>query len=546
MPVSLHTHSWYSLLEGVSSLERLVERAASCGHRALALTDSNNLYGVVPFTELARCRGIRPLLGACLRRQRERCVALVAEYAGYRSLCRVLSRLHLTPERELADLLAESNEGLHVLVDEPDLAGRLREAFGRRLWLEVVRPRPRRHEQALLTAGRRLGCRPVASTAAHFATPAEQPIYRLLTAVRQGGLLDQLPPSLPLTADHHLVDIATLRRRFRDLPEAVRNTDLLAEQLRSDVLPRDTVLPEPRLPDRFINRPAAYLRRLCERGLRRRDLGQSLEARRRLREELAIIESGDLTGYFLVVRDIARYARQRDYGMALRGSAGSSLVCYLLEITDVDPLRFGLSLERFLHAGRADLPDIDLDFDWKVRDDVIAHVLRRHPGRAAMISSHLFLQPRSAFREAAKAHGLSSEQVSRLLEELPERVERLVEGGRDVSSPSTFPLEAARWPRLLRDACLLLGRPHHLSIHPGGVVITPDAIEEYAPLQRSPKGVIITQFEKDSAEHVGLVKIDLLGNRALSAVDEGRRHCGLRIADYGLKAGGMSHNSAIA
>src|SRR5207302_3112272 len=138
-------------------------------------------------------------------------------------------------------------------------------------------------------------------------------------------------------------------------------------------------------------------------------------------------QAGAAGGYFLTVRDIARSARRRGHSMALRGSAGSSLVCYLLGITDVDPLRFGLPLERFLHPGRTDLPDIDLDFDWKVRDDVLAYVFRRHgPEHTAMISSHLFLQPRSAFREAAKAHGLSTEQVSRLLETLANRVEEMV------------------------------------------------------------------------------------------------------------------------
>src|SRR5205085_10863682 len=172
----------------------------------------------------------------------------------------------------------------------------------------------------------------------------------------------------------------------------------------------------------------SYLRLLCERGLRRRGLAESLSARQRLREELAVIEAGELSSYFLVVRDIARHARGKRYSMALRGSAGNSLVCYLLEITDVDPLRFGLALERFLHAGRPDLPDIDLDFDWKVRDEVIAHVLTRYGRRhAAMISAHLFLQPRSAFREAGKAHGLSSEQVTRVLETLSQRLEPLLE-----------------------------------------------------------------------------------------------------------------------
>src|SRR5437764_11810173 len=197
----------------------------------------------------------------------------------------------------------------------------------------------------------------------------------------------------------------------------------------------------------------------------------------------------------LAVRVISGASRKLCTSIAERGSACNSLVCYLLGITDVDPLRFGLELERFLHPGRPDLPDIDLDFDWKVRDDVIAHVFHRYgERRVAMISSHLFLQPRSAFREAGKVHGLSNEQISRLGETLPERVELQIANcklqiANCPEAPPRFPLEADRWPRILRDARLLLGRPHHLSVHPGGVVITPQAIEDYVPLQRAAKGV---------------------------------------------------------
>src|SRR5947209_5987056 len=270
MPTSLHTHSWYSLLEGVSSPSALLERAAACGYTTLALTDTNKLYGGGPYAEQSHRYGIRPLLGACLKQHRSRCVALVADRNGYRSLCRILSRLHLaTPPALLADLLLENAEGLHVLVDDMALAERLREAFGARLWLEVIRPadasaragHPTRREQELLAFGRRLGLQPVASTAAHFATPAEYPTFRLVTAVRRLTLLEQLP-RLPVTPEHHLVDPDTLRHRFRDLPEAVRNTDRLAEQLRSDVLPHDVILPKARTP-RGLD-AIRYLHRLSE------------------------------------------------------------------------------------------------------------------------------------------------------------------------------------------------------------------------------------------------------------------------------------------
>jgi DNA-directed DNA polymerase III PolC len=540
MPVSLHTHSWYSLLEGASSLEALLARAAAGGHTILALTDTNNLYGTIAFQEKAASSGVRPIFGACLRQQRTRCVALIAERAGYRSLCRILSRLYqaLGPAdpMPLTQLLCDNAEGLHVLADDAVLAERLREAFGRRLWLEVIRPRTgpgaRRHEGDLLACGRRLGVEPVASSAAHFATPADYPTFRLITAVRQHTLLDRLPETLPVTPEHHLASAEELRRRFHDLPEAVRNGEGLAEVLRSDVLPSERILPQPRL-----SRPLPldrYLRRLCERGLRCRGLEADLTARERLRAELAVLEPAGLTGYFLTVRDIARYARRRGHSMALRGSAGNSLVCYLLGITDVDPLRFVLPMERFLHPGRTDLPDIDLDFDWKVRDEVIDHALHRYgTAHAARISSHLFLQPRSAFRESAKIHGLSDEQVSRLLTTLDSRTDDILlsVNGTIPAVPPGFPLEAPRWPRIVADARRLLGRPHHLSIHPGGIVLTPGPIDDYVPLQMAAKGVAITQLDKDGVEAIGLVKIDLLGNRALATADEARRHAGVPQRD---------------
>lgn len=544
MPAILHAHSWYSLLEGVSSPPALLARAAALGYDSLALTDTNNLYGCVAFVEQAIRHGIRPLLGAYLRQQRTRCVALIAEQVGYRNLCKIISRLNLQNDESstLIDLLASNADGLHILTDDIVLLERLREAFGSRLWLEVVRPGTgSRQEQSLLSAARRLGVRPIASTAVHFATPEEYPTHRLGAAIRQHSLLEQVPAQLPVTPAHTLISPEELRHRFDDLPAAIQNGEILAEILRSDVLPHEVVLPTARLPQGKKGRTAPvadahrYLEHLCERGLRRRELGADLAARQRLREELAILHANDLAGYFLTVRDIARYARRRGHSMALRGSAGNSLVCYVLGITDVNPLRFGLKLDRFLHPGRIDLPDIDLDFDWKVRDEVIAHVVERYgPVHTAQISSHLFFQPRSAFREAGRIHGLSDEQISDLLTTLSERVTNLLlpdprTGSASEYVPRSFPLEPGRWPRLITDARRLLGKPHYLSIHPGGVVITPGPIEEHAPLQRAAKGVVITQFDKDGVEQVGLVKIDLLGNRALATVDEASRFVGIRL-----------------
>jgi DNA polymerase-3 subunit alpha/error-prone DNA polymerase len=535
----------------------LLDRAARAGYTTLALTDTNNLYGAPAFVDADR--GVRPLLGATLRQGDTRAVALIESPAGYTSLCRILSRLHLhagvggLPPEEQSDgtllrtLLVEQNAGLQILVEDVPLAEQLRDTYGKRLWFEIVRPaRSPRHEAALSAAARRLGVRRVASPAARLATPADYPTYRLVTAVRRGLQIDQLPAALPVTPQHHIPTADEFRARFRDLPQALSATDDLADLLRSDVLPRDLILPRPLS---FSGELDEHLRCQCEEGLRQRGLADDPAAVQRLHEELAIIEATHLAGYFLAVHEIARHVRQQGHTMALRGSAGNSLVCYLLHITDVNPLRFGLALDRFLHPGRVDLPDIDLDFDWKVRDAVIDHTFQRYgQAHAARICTHQLIQPRSAFRESGRLHGLSNEQISQLLLTLDRQVDELVidatphiaaarylpavSGSRRATPPlygvpRGFPLEPERWPRLLVDAARLLGRPDHLSIHPGGIVLTPTPIEDHVPLQWAAKGVVVTQLEKEGIERIGLVKIDLLGNRALATVDEATHIAGL-------------------
>lgn len=555
--VALHVHSWYSLLEGVDSPRRLLEVAAQRGYLALAFTDTNNLYGLLAIHDLAWQYGVRPIFGACLRslhptRQRRalsanrqesapRCTVLISEPIGYSNLCTILSRLHLY-QAPLLDLLCEYSDGLQILVDSPHWFEVLQPVFGERLWAELIRPgRSVKQERILLEAAAQRRVRVVASWAVHFAEPQGWKIFRLLQAVRQRQLINRLPGRVAITPAHHLLGAAEVWRRFADIPEALVHAEQLAERCRSDVLPRQLILPAP--PEYWragnsISQLTCLQQQLwqrCSEALRQYK-GDPAEARARLQEELSIIEQRGLAGYFLVVQEIAQEARRRGYPMALRGSAGNSLVCYLLGITDVDPLRYRLPLERFLHPGRGDLPDIDLDFDWRVRDDILRWMVQRFgEDHTAQISSHLFFQPRSAFREAAKAYGLSDPQISQLLVHLDACLESLVDEQANTSSAwqrlrlagkELFPESA--WPRICESAHWLLGRPHHLALHPGGMVLTPDPLCRHVVLQRAPKGVIMTQLDKDGVERIGLVKIDILGNRALATVAEARSLVGIR------------------
>jgi DNA-directed DNA polymerase III PolC len=526
--ISLRTHSWYSLLEGVSSPQALLECAAEAGYQALALTDCNSLAGAVEFADAAQRVGVRPILGAHVRLQSQRATLLIAEPAGYRSLCQILGRLHFLPGNSLAQVLAAAHEGLHVLADDPFLLKPpLTDAFRGRLWLELARPgKTESGELALLDTGHRLGLRPVATTGAFLAAPNGHGTYRLLAAVRQKVSLDQLPARLPVVSANHLAGEAELRERFRDLPSALANAVTLAEMCRSDVLPRGTVLPPVKLPTG--QDAQTHLRSHCERGLRQREWRDGGAAGKRLERELALIAQRDLAAYFLAVADIAGEARRQGWPLALRGSAGSSLVCHLLGITDVDPLAHGLRVERFLHEGREGLPDIDLDLASQNRRQLWNAILVRfgkdHVARVGVIEH---FGARTAFTAAALAHGLTEGQAAALLDELGDAVEALPDGaggGPLAVAPPGCPLEPAAWPKLVKAARVLLGRPRELSTHPSGIVLTAEPVERLLPVEKGPGGARVAQFDRDAIERVGCVKLDLLSNRALSVIAEARQH----------------------
>jgi len=539
MAVSLLNHSWYSLLQGVSGPEHLISVAARLGYKSLALTDTNNLMGAVAFHDLALRHGVKPILGSVLRTATQSVVALIQNRAGYRSLCCILSRLNLDDDANLGELLLQFHQGLHLLVDTPKLLELLHLRYASRVWAGINRSGRRRsvssHQRKLLECADRLGVSPVALHGCYFAQPGLLELYRVVRAIRECTLLQRLGDD-HVGQESHLLPLNEFHELFRDIPEALANASILAGTLEVDVLPHELILPEP-LDSRGM-KSVVHLRALCAEGMHMRRLHKDEGAKIRMEEELKIIHARGLDGYFLTVNEITRLARSDGHTPALRGSAGNSLVCYLLGITDVDPLRHNLVFERFLHMGRVDLPDIDLDFDWKIRDALIDHVLEKRGKRyASRISSHLFLQPKSAFRESAKVHGLSEDQISGIGPALEKRLEPYISGEKsyeEVHHYSGCPLEPFQWKQMLRHARMLVGRPHHLSIHPGGIVITPNPIEEYAPLQWSRKGVVITQYEKDAVEKIGLVKIDLLGNRALATVDEASTLAGERLLPHAV------------
>ena len=519
VPLRLRSH--YSLLRGTASIERLVKKARDYGFPALALTDRNNLYGAIPFFQKARAAGLKPIVGAEIAHEGEAVTLLARDLEGYSNICRIITRLNLDDRFRLPGALERFGEGIHILTEDPSLARILRgRVGGDRLWLEIAAPgRGETARRKVQEAARDLGLPLVATPDAYFSDPDEHELHRVLTAIRENTLVSRLGDDDVAHPGSYFLPSEAMERIFAGMPEALENTLLIADDCNLEIPIGKPIFPRYPIPEGETAYSLLY--KMAHQGLERRYRPISPEAMGRLTHELEVIYRLGFAEYFLVVADIARYARERRIPAVGRGSGASSIVAYLLGITGVDPLKYRIHFERFLNFGRTDYPDIDLDFCWKSRDDVIAYTYERYGAdRVAMISTHITFQPRSAFREVAKAYGVPNEEVNRLSRRIPRGEGRLPDLIESSHARGRIPIREEPFRTIVRLADRLQGSPNHLSIHCGGIVIGDRPLDTYVPLERAAKGIVITQYEMNAVEDVGLVKIDLLGNRALSTVRE--------------------------
>ncbi len=555
----LHVHSWFSMGEGVSSPEALASAAVRRGFGALACTDTNGVYGAVEFQQAAEAHGLKPILGAHLVHGTEEAVALATDERGWGALCRAITAIHwvegrtgrrtdgrangatgrrtVRPSDYLSTLLAADRDGLLLLSRDATLLERVADLSGTRDLYAELRPGKERH--AVGRAARRLGISPVVTNAVMFANPEEHALHRLRVAIgdsatrrlgdsfaRPGSGAEgygeiEAPKRRVAEPTSWLRPGADLARHFPDCPEAIGRTMELAERCGYRIpIGQRTVAPRIAAAEESF----ARLRALAYEGAARRYGTVAPLTRDRIEHELAIIAQKNFADYFLVVHDIVRHGPTH----CGRGSVANSIVSYCLGITHVDPLGAGLLFERFLNPERKDPPDIDLDFPWDERDQVLAWVFQKYPlPRAAMVANHNCFRLRGALREVAKVHGRPPGEIRELTRRFPwfmadESMEEVI-----AHHPNFKGLELpAVWQDLMRLAQPLVGVPRHLSLHPGGVVIVPTALTDYVPIEPAAKQldghpdltVPVIQFEKDGTEDAGLVKIDLLGNRSLAVI----------------------------
>jgi error-prone DNA polymerase len=518
--IPLTTRSYYSLLWGTSSPAALCRAAKEKGYDRLALTDTDNLYGLWPFLSACREEGITPIVGAEITDPvtGQRAVCLVETEEGYRHLCRLITRRHAHKKKPF-DLKREAiglSKGLIFLTQSIEFLSAWHAAG-----ITVAAAVPRRaHSRAfdLKKAARHLDIPFVATPGSFFIDPADAFLHRILRAIDTNGTLARLSPRDVAPDDAWLTTPADYARRFSLWPEALRETHLLAEQVRFTGPEFGTVLPP--WSDETGRCADVLLREAAYAGAQQRygcDLSETVVER--MEEELRIISHMGFSSYFLVVKNIVK----RSPRICGRGSGAASLVAYALFITNVCPIKHNLYFARFLNPGRSDPPDIDVDFAWDERDDILSSVLSQHAGHAAMVSTHVAFQPRMAVREIAKVYGLTDGEIGRISKKLPWFWKATDADGDLLRQIKTLPrlrgLEFPDpWPEILGLAQRIIGFPRYLSVHPGGIIITPRPIDTYVPIETAPKGVPIIQWEKDGAETAGLVKIDLLGNRSLGVI----------------------------
>jgi DNA polymerase-3 subunit alpha len=561
--VHLHNHSDYSLLDGAMKIKAMVKKAAACGQPALALTDHGNLFGAVEFYLACRREGIKPILGmeAYVTRdlhdrsgrdaaRNHHTVLLAADQTGWRNLIKLASAAYLEgfyykPRIDLTRLAAHSG-GLLALSacaggapssalvrdDVPaaiKAAGAYRDIFGPdRYFLEIQNhglPEEERIRNLMPAVARDLGLEIVATNDCHFLERAHHEAHDILLAIQTGKTLEDPGRWRSATPEVYFKTTQEMATLFADWPAALANTARIADMVDLDLELHKMLLPAFPLPAGFASLED-YLTHLARQGLRERYREITPDLEDRLDYELGIIRKTGYTGYFLIVWDFIDAARRMGIPVGPgRGSAAGSLVCYCTRITDIDPVAHQLLFERFLNPERISMPDIDVDFCFEKRPEIIRYVEQKY-GRqnVSQIITFGTMAARAVLKDVARVLGVGFQEADRISKLVPEELgitlSRAIE---EAPGLKELAAESPLYAKLLRNAQVLEGLNRQPGIHAAGVLITPSPLVEHVPLYRSSKGDITTQFDMRMSEELGLLKMDFLGLRTLTVIDHALR-----------------------
>ncbi len=567
----LHVHSEFSLLDGMSNLEALMEETKRLGMDSIALTDHGALYGSVQFVQAAKQFGIKPIIGVetyvARRGMRDKegkadqqpfhLIALTTSGTGYRNLCRIVTDAHLDglyyKPRTDHDHLARHAEGLVGLsgclngeiaraleVDDWEharaLAGKYGEIFGKgRFFLEVQDhglPEQRRLNEQLFRLAPEVGLPLVLTNDLHYVRADQRDAHDVLLCIGTASNLETPGRMKFGSGDFYLKSPEQMAALFPDHPELLKNTRLIAEMVDFNLELGTTRVPDIEVPTG--ENVESWLTKEAERGLVRRFGTPSDAARVRLAYELDVIIKMGYAAYFLIVADFVRFAREQGIATTCRGSAPGSIVTYALGITPVDPLHYELPFERFLNQDRVTMPDIDIDFEDGRRDEVIRYVSQKYgEDRVAQIITFGTMAARASIRDVGRVLGKSYSEVDRIAKSVPAQLNISLAQARKSPEFAAY-ADGTEYSQLIGLAEQLEGVVRNASTHAAGVVISREPLTEIMALQRATNSEgVMTQIEMHGVEALGLLKFDFLGLANLTilrtAVDRIRETRGIEI-----------------
>tara|TARA_Y100001970_G_scaffold153717_1_gene188198 strand:+ start:1013 stop:4006 length:2994 start_codon:yes stop_codon:yes gene_type:complete len=527
MFVHLNIHSVYSAMKGLIPLSEIINQAKEYSMNTLALTDINGIWGFIRFVQHCKDSGIKPIAGTNLITEKQEILILVENQHGYDNLCRIISAIHDNPKKNITSIVKKYHSGLFILSYDESILKVLQHFIpDTHLFIEL---RPGVQESTINRLANKLKLDVIATGDVYFMKKIDHRFHMILRAVDCNTTFEKLK-KLEYKSEHHWFrNEKEMIRIFPNSLEALNNSKYLAERCKTDWSFINTVFPGLSLKKTY--HANKQLKNEVYKGARKRYGFIDGQIRSRIQYELAVINQKGFAPYFIIVKDIVDKSR----ATIGRGSAAASIVSYCLFITQVDPLKYRLYFERFIHPEREDMPDIDIDFPWDERDEILNYVFNKYgKDRTAMVANHVFLRPRSAIREVGKVYGLSNEEIKSITKRIGwhSSYQNMKYWIHNDPRFSNVELDETI-DKVLKDSEKIIGVLHHLSVHPGGMIIVPDEIRKYVPVLRTPKGVQIVEWEKDQVEDSGLLKIDILGNRSLSVVRDTIRH--VNFNDYVLQ-----------
>lgn len=558
--VHLHVHTEYSLLDGASRIDKLIGRVKEMGMEAVAITDHGSMYGVVEFYKQAKKQGVKPIIGCEVyvapRSRREKnavegesyyhLILLAETDEGYRNLIELVSRANTEgfyyKPRIDRELLKEYRKGLICLsaciageVPALILKGNIEgaEALAKE-YLEIFGPDhyyielqdhglPEQKEanRLLIQLAQKLGIGLVATNDLHYIDKSDGECHDVLLCIQMGKTVDDPARMKFPNNEFYLKSPGEMAQLFGAYPEALENSCEIANRCNVNLEFGHLHLPVFPVPEGLT--ADDYLTQLCREKVQERYGSSNEEIAGRLDYELEVIRKMGYSGYFLIVWDFINYARKNNIPVGPgRGSAAGSIVSYLLGITNIDPLQYGLLFERFLNPERVTMPDIDIDFCYEKRGKVIDYVSERYGAdRVAQIITFGTMAAKAAIRDVGRALNIPYGEVDRIAKMVPNELGITLKRALEINNELKTAYDTEPAVRKLMDLAIAVeGLPRHASTHAAGLVISKEPLTHYVPLQNSAEGFLTTQYDKDRVEEIGLLKMDLLGLRTLTVIGD--------------------------